>query len=614
MPRENVRKPKPDKWAFLEEIDAPQWVDFALERSSHCQERDDSWFDTVHSFHQKSFHDLVSASTLAGQTKCKVKKPVHFNTGLVNSVSKTRGSKQLPRNKVAGISIDLSGMDKPHNCQTRIAEDKPMPFKSNGNINRGRSAFLQKLSDNTATTSRSQIPIIGNGLKNSRYEQAKSSTVYRLKNQSTTFSQIPGKENESKDQMDDQVKPSVAAGLSNQSDEACSQIPSKGIEMKNQIDEQVQSSTVGTLSDQSAEACSQRPTEGNELKDQIDEQVKSLTVSGPISQSTETCSHMFSMRHELKNQTDVQLNSSEIGDLNNQSMAVEIRAPMSRTSGLLSMLKMASLRRSCGMLPMRVEVKDAEEPKDRDSSNKVSTGSLGGRSRKISSIGSINNNSQEVKKEGKVKILKNPVQGSTISPIEHNGKKSSIGSSSTIVEKSQIGREAAVTQKKTRGALKAVGRKQGQPIRDVSRDLARSQGQLIGGRNCDGVLSTRTKNACRKPLQNVHNAVLSQRNVGMLQNQRFAGKENNHLGTIQMSKVKRVEAKKPLTTIKGTVHRQMGQEEIIRSAQPKIESMIHSIKDIKQWEKSSGRSYFYLSQMQRDKANREIQISKSRYR
>jgi hypothetical protein len=70
-------------------------------------------------FHQKSFHDLVSASPLAVQTKGKVTKPVPFNTGLINSVSKARGNKQLSRNKVAGIPIDLSGVDKPHNCQTR---------------------------------------------------------------------------------------------------------------------------------------------------------------------------------------------------------------------------------------------------------------------------------------------------------------------------------------------------------------------------------------------------------------------------------------------------------------------------------------------------------------
>jgi hypothetical protein len=114
-----------------------------------------------------------------------------------------------------------------------------MPFKSNGNVNTGRSAFLQKVSDNTATTSRSQIPTIGNGLKNPRYEQAKSSTVYCLNNQSSACSQIPGKENELKNQIEEQFKPPMAAGLLNQSAESCSEIPSKENEVKNQIDEQI---------------------------------------------------------------------------------------------------------------------------------------------------------------------------------------------------------------------------------------------------------------------------------------------------------------------------------------------------------------------------------------
>ncbi|KAH9302692.1 hypothetical protein KI387_014275, partial [Taxus chinensis] len=495
-------------------------------------------------FHQKSFHDLVSASPLAVKTKGKVSKPARFDPGLANSVSKSRGSRQRSRNNVAGIPVDFSGANIPHKCQTRIAGGKPSIVKPTDNVNTSRSTCLHKSGDNTANTS---------------------------------WSQIAGIENELKIPRHDQINLSTAAALNNQSTEACSQMLSKENESTNQIDEHSKSSTIGGIVNQSAEAFSQLPSKENELKNHTDEQGKLATAAGPLNQSAEGCSQMPGKGNELKNPFDIQVKASEVGDLNNQSTVLDIRAPMSRTTGLLSMLKMSSLRRSCGMLPMRVEVKDIQ-PKERKSSNKKSTESLSGRNRKSSSIGSTSNNSQQVKKDDKIKLLKNPVRKSYISPIEHNSKKSSIGSSSTIVEKTEKGCEAAVTKIQSRGAPKAVGWKQGQPIGEASGKLRKSRGQLIGGRICDGALSMHTKTASRRPLQDVHNVGQSQRQV-VLQNQRFAGKENNHLGTIQNKKVDRVEGKKPLTSIKGILH---DQEKLKVTAQPKAKSVIHSTKDIKQ--------------------------------
>ncbi|KAH9325455.1 hypothetical protein KI387_005633, partial [Taxus chinensis] len=368
-----------------EEIDAPQWVDFALERTSNRQEWDDSWFHTVHPFHQKSFHDLVSASPLAVKTKGKVSKPARFDPGLANSVSKSRGSRQRSRNNVAGIPVDFSGANIPHNCQTRCSARK----------------------------------------------------------------------------MNQQIKYS-------------------------------KSSTIGGIVNQSAEAFSQLPSKENQLKNHTDEQGKLATAAGPLNQSAEGCSQMPGKGNELKNPFEIQVKASEVGDLNNQSTVLDIRAPMSRTTGLLSMVKMSSLRRSCGMLPMRVEGKDIQ-PRERKSSNKKSTESFSRRNRKSFSIGSTSNNSQQVKKDDKIKLLKNPIRKSYISPIEHNSKKSSIGSSSTIVEKTEKGCEAAVTKIQPREAPKAVGWKQGQPIGEASGKLRKSRGQLIGGRICDGALSMHTK-------------------------------------------------------------------------------------------------------------------------
>ncbi|KAL5802730.1 hypothetical protein ACOSQ4_031035 [Xanthoceras sorbifolium] len=51
-----------DHWAFLEEIEAPMWVDLTLEvAESNSQNIDDGWFHTTHLFHQYSSQQLKAA-------------------------------------------------------------------------------------------------------------------------------------------------------------------------------------------------------------------------------------------------------------------------------------------------------------------------------------------------------------------------------------------------------------------------------------------------------------------------------------------------------------------------------------------------------------------------
>lgn len=94
--QESHRKPKPrtvapDFRAFLEEIDPPQWVDLALQRNSDG-ERDDSWFDMLHPFHQCSFQDLVSPGV-------KVKGRGYVSAGKLSSF-KTHSNDSLRANSV----------------------------------------------------------------------------------------------------------------------------------------------------------------------------------------------------------------------------------------------------------------------------------------------------------------------------------------------------------------------------------------------------------------------------------------------------------------------------------------------------------------------------------
>lgn len=86
---------KKDKehWAFLEEIEAPMWVDLALEANSNNQEIDDEWFQTSHPFHQCSSRQLKSAFSHYGEriTTSDLDLQGSSSPKLPLSVSRSRG-------------------------------------------------------------------------------------------------------------------------------------------------------------------------------------------------------------------------------------------------------------------------------------------------------------------------------------------------------------------------------------------------------------------------------------------------------------------------------------------------------------------------------------------
>ncbi|XP_022985213.1 uncharacterized protein LOC111483281 isoform X3 [Cucurbita maxima] len=79
-------------WAFLEEIEAPMWVDLTLEGRSNNQNIDDKWFFTHHPVHQSSSHDLKLAfSQLFEERTLNFEISVSSSLNLPNSVSRSRG-------------------------------------------------------------------------------------------------------------------------------------------------------------------------------------------------------------------------------------------------------------------------------------------------------------------------------------------------------------------------------------------------------------------------------------------------------------------------------------------------------------------------------------------
>ncbi|KAF2285938.1 hypothetical protein GH714_009080 [Hevea brasiliensis] len=103
-----------DHWAFLEEIEAPMWVDLTLEAMSNYQDINDGWFHTSHVFHQCSSHQLKAAFAHSGEgsisSDIDMKQP--SSPKLPHSVSRSRG-KHYASNKCGGNGRNLA-LNKQH--------------------------------------------------------------------------------------------------------------------------------------------------------------------------------------------------------------------------------------------------------------------------------------------------------------------------------------------------------------------------------------------------------------------------------------------------------------------------------------------------------------------
>ncbi|OMP04599.1 cyclic nucleotide-gated channel [Corchorus olitorius] len=87
-------KNQKDHWAFLEEIEAPMWVDLTLEAELSVQDIDDDWFLGNHLFHQCSSQQLKSAFSRSAEEGISLELDLveaASSPGLPRSVSRSRG-------------------------------------------------------------------------------------------------------------------------------------------------------------------------------------------------------------------------------------------------------------------------------------------------------------------------------------------------------------------------------------------------------------------------------------------------------------------------------------------------------------------------------------------
>ncbi|CAL5376989.1 unnamed protein product [Camellia sinensis] len=174
-PRKSVVEPV-DPWAFLDEIEAPMWVDLDLEATSGYKDNDDNWFKISHLSHQSSSRQLISAFSRVGEGNTnKTSSPK-----LPRSVSKNNRIKDWGQSNCCGVASN-----KHHPIKNLISKssrlnssEKIKPKPSNGNRKgnarskvkpfnlrteqRGRfkeEEFVKKLQQMTMEKEKQRIPI-----------------------------------------------------------------------------------------------------------------------------------------------------------------------------------------------------------------------------------------------------------------------------------------------------------------------------------------------------------------------------------------------------------------------------------------------------------------------
>ncbi|PON96529.1 hypothetical protein TorRG33x02_078020 [Trema orientale] len=143
-------KKNDDHWAFLEDIEAPMWVDLNLEAESKNQDHDDKWFYTSHQFHQCSSRHLKSVLFSHAEdesTGLDFELSGPSSPNLPPSVSKSRG-KQYRSKKWKGENKDFS-FNKSHPVKV-LSGNSSCVKPEHGDKIRHKSSFILRKETSTS--------------------------------------------------------------------------------------------------------------------------------------------------------------------------------------------------------------------------------------------------------------------------------------------------------------------------------------------------------------------------------------------------------------------------------------------------------------------------------
>ncbi|XP_015896800.2 uncharacterized protein LOC107430470 isoform X1 [Ziziphus jujuba] len=146
-----------DHWAFLEEIEAPMWVDLSLEAKSNKPDKlfcsDDQWFYTSHQFHQFSSHQLKSAFSHSGEVSMMLDMDIlePSSPKLPTSVSKSRGKEYRSKDwKVENQDFTLNKLHP-----VKVPSQKPT-YMNSGSCSEIKQKF-QSIRSKETTNSKSNV-------------------------------------------------------------------------------------------------------------------------------------------------------------------------------------------------------------------------------------------------------------------------------------------------------------------------------------------------------------------------------------------------------------------------------------------------------------------------
>ncbi|CAM8978975.1 unnamed protein product [Rhodiola kirilowii] len=101
-----------DHWAFLEDFEAPMWVDLVLEAKVSNKELDDEWFHRSHKFHQLPSRKLKEAfKHIDSGGKLEIDNVGSSSLKIPSSVSESRGKCYVNHKSAVDFRLSLSGKE-----------------------------------------------------------------------------------------------------------------------------------------------------------------------------------------------------------------------------------------------------------------------------------------------------------------------------------------------------------------------------------------------------------------------------------------------------------------------------------------------------------------------
>ncbi|KAK3040307.1 hypothetical protein RJ639_028222, partial [Escallonia herrerae] len=142
-----------DHWAFLDEIEAPMWVDLTSETTSSFQDNDNEWFHVSHPFHECSARHLISAFSHSGEVCTSSIPGLQEPTSprLPPSVSRSRGKHYKSKEwGQSNFRVALNKQHPPKSVRTKtilvnsgaVKEVKPKPRNESTKGHTGSKANL----------------------------------------------------------------------------------------------------------------------------------------------------------------------------------------------------------------------------------------------------------------------------------------------------------------------------------------------------------------------------------------------------------------------------------------------------------------------------------------